>query len=324
MKLPGPAQAVRTLGRDFIARSGLASLLLRYPAGGVRIIMYHGISSAGVPAALFERQLRFFQRHFNVYWASELPGLFSGRIVPDRPPVVLTFDDGLRNNARVAAPLLEKYGLKATFYLVSDLLSGGRMMWNHELGCRLWSAQDGALPAAVPRLPGRGAGRRRVISRFITRVKQWPEEHRLELLDAVREATPNFRPEDWMKEEFEIMSAEEAKTLPRLIEVGSHTRTHPILDKVTSERAEEEIAGSKLVLEDLLGKEVRTFCYPNGQFSEEVARLVARHYDAAVTVEQGVASAGCSAHRLPRIMAGGSYPQFVAWLIRPPALRETV
>jgi len=320
----GATQAVRTLGRDFIARSGMAAFLLRYLSGGVRIIMYHGISDGGVPASLFERQLRFFKRHFDVFWASELPSLLSGDIVPNRPPVVLTFDDGLRNNATVAAPLLEKYDIKATFYLVSDLLSGGRMMWNHELRCRLLSAHEGVLPAEVPRLPARGAGRKRVVAKFVSEVKQWRENRKLELLHAVREATPAFVPEPWMREEFEIMSVEEARSLPPVVEIGSHTRTHPILDKVTLERAVDEIVGSKHVLEEVLGRDIRTFCYPNGQFSGDVARLVAMHYDAAVTVEQGVASAQSERHRLPRIMAGASYPQFVAWLVRPPALREVM
>ena len=323
MGLLAAGRALRTVGRHLFVHSGAVPLALRYPPGGVRIVMYHGVSSSGVPVDRFRRQLAFLRRHFESYWVSDLPRLLSGEIQPSRPPVVLTFDDGLRNNATVAAPMLDAHGLKATFYLVAGMLEGGIMIWNHELQCRLWSAPEGAhLPEGVPHLPPRGKGRWGAISRFIQAVKQWPDDRRSGLLAAVRRATPGFRPTPWMREEFEIMSVDEARRLPPGIEVGSHTLTHPILDRLPPDRAREEIAGSRAVLEDKLQREVRTFCYPNGQFSDLVAGLVSENYDAAVTVEQGVAAPRHSIHRLPRIIPGESFEQFVAWLVRPPRLRD--
>ena len=49
------------------------------------------------------------------------------------------------------------------------------------------------------------------------------------------------------------------------IDFGGHTKTHPILSSVAGERELlEEINGSKIRIEQELGKPVRHFAYPNG------------------------------------------------------------
>lgn len=71
--------------------------------------------------------------------------------------------------------------------------------------------------------------------------------------------------------------------------IGAHTRTHPALTKIPLDRAREEISGSKKMLEDRFGVEVRHFCYPYGKVSPAVRDLVAEAgYETAVTTEPGV------------------------------------
>lgn len=52
--------------------------------------------------------------------------------------VSLTFDDGMESHLHIALPLLEKYGLKATFYLIA-----GGEDWRAKLGRWNVAAQDG-------------------------------------------------------------------------------------------------------------------------------------------------------------------------------------
>jgi len=82
---------------------------------------------------------------------------------------------------------------------------------------------------------------------------------------------------------------------------GSHTRTHSILTSLNALSMKEEIAGSKADLEDLLGEEVRYFCYPNGKFHEQVVATVRdAGYEAALTCERASATPLDDRFALPR------------------------
>lgn len=89
-----------------------------------RILMYHMISrqkpkarfnKLRVDPAEFERQIRWLHEDgWEFLLMSELDTSTS------RKCVALTFDDGYRDNLLIADPILEKYGARATLYLVVD------------------------------------------------------------------------------------------------------------------------------------------------------------------------------------------------------------
>ena len=66
-------------------------------------------------------------------------------------------------------------------------------------------------------------------------------------------------------------------------EIGAHTRAHPDLRGLSDDRLEDEIAGSRHVLEERLGCSVTSFAYPYGLFDDGAERVVAREYKAACT-----------------------------------------
>ena len=90
-----------------------------------RILMYHMIRprlSGGrfnklrVAPERFEQQLRYLSEHgWRFAFLSELADL-----ADTSKTVVLTFDDGFRDNYLAAHPLLARYGAKATLFLVVD------------------------------------------------------------------------------------------------------------------------------------------------------------------------------------------------------------
>jgi len=58
------------------------------------------------------------------------------------------------------------------------------------------------------------------------------------------------------------------------ISFGAHSVTHPFLTKLPLAKAKAEIEESKLVIENILGKEVNYFCYPFGDFNEPIKNIV--------------------------------------------------
>jgi peptidoglycan/xylan/chitin deacetylase (PgdA/CDA1 family) len=90
------------------------------------ILMYHRITNEATFPGLavtprqFERQLAFLRRFgYTGLTMLELAEALAGKTSLPKRPVVITFDDGYADNYATAWPLLQKYGYKATIFLVS-------------------------------------------------------------------------------------------------------------------------------------------------------------------------------------------------------------
>lgn len=72
------------------------------------------------------------------------------------------------------------------------------------------------------------------------------------------------------------------------IKIGSHTLTHPFLTRISPSEARKEIEASKKLLEDKLGIPIDSFCYPYGDYNQEIKKMVAEAgYRYAYTTVEG-------------------------------------
>jgi len=98
------------------------------------IVMYHHVEivknsrdynrkKLGITPQAFEKQLKLFTENGYVsYFVKDIPKLLSGEIIPARKKIVLTFDDGYKDFYTNALPLLKKYNVKATIYIISNYI----------------------------------------------------------------------------------------------------------------------------------------------------------------------------------------------------------
>jgi len=109
---------------------GLAYRVWLYPRYTVPILMYHYVSEGDgtlfVKPDIFERQMKYLRDHrYNVISMDELvDGLRSGRRFAHNT-VAVTFDDGRRDNYQYAFPVLQKYGIPATIYVITGWMGQG-------------------------------------------------------------------------------------------------------------------------------------------------------------------------------------------------------
>lgn len=106
-------------------RAALAALtrLPRASGPGVRIVHYHYVFDD--ERGRFAEQLRFLASEFSpVSLSQAVERLRLGQAKGDE--LVVTFDDGFRNQLDNAAPLLAEHGFSACFFLVGDLLDADR------------------------------------------------------------------------------------------------------------------------------------------------------------------------------------------------------
>lgn len=99
--------------------------------GKVKVLMYHSITARGkffengVAPDDFLRQVRYLQKHFHVVPASALNQ--QEAYVHDRVNVVITFDDGFKDNRIVATEILRREGLSAIFFAIADCVEQGEV-----------------------------------------------------------------------------------------------------------------------------------------------------------------------------------------------------
>src|SRR5260370_1814314 len=73
-----------------------------------------------------------------------------------------------------------------------------------------------------------------------------------------------------------VLSAAQMRELLQMgMEIGTHTVTHPVLTELPDSAVDREMRDSRRMLEDVLGMEVTSFCYPKGRFNPRVSRRAA-------------------------------------------------
>ena len=92
-----------------------------------------------------------------------------------------------------------------------------------------------------------------------------------------------------------------------LFEIGGHTATHPCLTKLPAAEQEREIVSGARFLEVTLGKPIRSFAYPFGEWAQRTRNIVmAAGFTCAVTGVHRRVKAGDNQFELPRrqVVAG--------------------
>ena len=96
---------------------------MRFASDFVRAINYHATPRRS--AQNLENHFRYLSRRYVSIGVDGLTDVLSGKWQESRPGILISFDDGLRSNYVVAAPLLEKYGLTGWFFLPAGLIEAG-------------------------------------------------------------------------------------------------------------------------------------------------------------------------------------------------------
>lgn len=96
---------------------------------------------------------------------------------------------------------------------------------------------------------------------------------------------------------------------PRYVEIGSHTVNHCALRNCSRNRLIRELVDSRLALEFMLGREVKSFAFPYGAYDELAIEIVkGAGYEIAFTTERGLNDWAGSPHELKRVTVARGMP----------------
>jgi peptidoglycan/xylan/chitin deacetylase (PgdA/CDA1 family) len=140
----------------------------------------------------------------------------------------------------------------------------------------------------------------------VTVTTSWDDGHSLdlrlaEILDEYRlPGTFYISPASVELAPAERLSRSEIAIISERFEIGAHTYTHPRLTSLTKVAARKEIIDGRTYLEDVTGRQVRSFCYPGGVFAPEHVHMVREAgFTYARTVERFALDAGADPLRSP-------------------------
>jgi len=259
--------------KRFLVGSGVLRLASRMTGSGAAIVMYHSVQDdpaatnldqlGGIihSAEVFQGQMEIVARHFTPVTLEQILSFLAGdKALPSRP-VVITFDDGYRDNFHVAKPILDKLGIPAVFYVAVDCIQRQSLPWPSHLRhtfltgtAASWVDSQGTAWSL-----GRREARLRAFEEASKHCAKLAGQAQKDYLESVRSElhAPSLIPHG------DMMTWDELRALDRAGHtVGSHTVTHPNMAQITPEMAEVEFAESKLRLEQELGKPVPHFSYP--------------------------------------------------------------
>jgi len=209
-----------------------------------RILMYHNFTRDGEhePDAVTVTQLRaqfqYLGRHFRVVPLQQIVDRLASGKRPDDGMVAITIDDGRRNCYELLFPLLNEFGFPATFYVVSSLIRGEDWLWTDKV---LWLSEQ---PARPDELSPEKLG---ILFDQLNRLIPSARNARIHALaDATGQTLPSQAPP-----KYALCSWAELREMADsgLVEIGSHSATHPIFASIGDQESWNELSVSRCEIE---------------------------------------------------------------------------
>ena len=233
-----------------------------------------------------------------------------------KPFVAITFDDGYRDNAEIAAPILRQYDAPYTIFVATGLVDGTADLW--------WDGLE-AIIRNKKRLLVKVSG---IVEEIDCSSVEAKSQSYATLLEYLTTELSEEEQRSWVKElailykfdldrfrQNEMMRWDELQQLAKdpLCTIGAHTIHHYALARLNEEPAAKEIREGARILEAALGQKPKHFAYPYGypaaagkrdfELTEKLG------FESAVTTRPGVIYADHKNHMtaLPRISLNGHF-----------------
>ncbi len=272
----------------------------------------------GVPASVFEAQLRFMLKHFIPARASDVA---APRVLGRS--FVVTLDDGYADNFQVAAPILRRLGIPATFFVISDWVGSDRLFWWEQLALAFretrldhldlspLEAQAGnaaGLPGSLPL--GDSRQRAAAYETLCAAIRSGPHEAVAGIVENLARALEvSLRHEG---RDYALMNWDQVRELSEQgFEIGGHTASHASVVDADKRLLQREIVDSMTTIENKLQAPVVSFAYPYGCYRQDDARVTRLLSDtsckAAFTTDKRPVRAGVNRFEIPRITLNRKY-----------------
>lgn len=266
----------------WLDKRGVLDQALRWRARGpslwLTVLTFHSIRPSSAPfddgvidssVERFDRQMAMVRRSSTPVTLDELrTALRERKPLPPRP-LLVTFDDGYRDNFDLALPVLLRHGIRATFFIATSYVTERRVFWWDRIAYLIRRSSMDRIHLEYPKpleldLQNRAEAIRKA-QRIVKDTEGLDLQRFLEALGAAAEVSWTADDERRFADEL-VMSWSQVRALRAAgMDVQSHTRTHRVLHTISPAELQTELSGSRQELEEILGEPVRAVSYPVGR-----------------------------------------------------------
>ena len=231
-----------------------------------------------MPFSQLKKHFAYLKRECDIVPLRTITEMYRKTYIPDRLTVSITYDDGFANNLKYALPLHEEFRIPATFFVSSiltekkdkilrndfmDLVTSRKALKKFKIGEHVFERKNSSSPK-----DGKIS-----LDDYIKALTNKQIEKVCEALKKQSDISELFKniPEDY----YRLLNTEELRQLASsdLVEIGSHTHSHPDLCTIPKGEVVSELTRSKKLLENALSKKIVSLAYPYGSYDEEVKKL---------------------------------------------------
>jgi peptidoglycan/xylan/chitin deacetylase (PgdA/CDA1 family) len=201
----------------------------------IRVLAYHDVRDG----AAFEKQIHYLKKHYSIISLKELTDHFEkGASLPLRP-LLITFDDGDTSVYDSGLAVLEKHGVPAVLFIITELIGTRKAFW--------WKKIE-------KHYTGKGQSFAQARQQ-VTALKVMDNAARLSVLSSLEDVAAMQLTQPQLKE-----------LAAKGVSIANHSHTHPMFNRCTAAEISFEMQQSKLFFQEFNPGYFEVFAYPNGNF----------------------------------------------------------
>ena len=187
---------------------------------------------------------------------------------PKSPFIVMTLDDGYRDNFVNAFPIFIRHNVPFTIYITPGFIDHTVPLWWHLLEDVLISRQQ-QVQLSTGELLGCETREQKEVA-FMRIREQILKDPNVDPMSILYQLFENIDEVQASNDCHLLLNWEQIAELSRhqLCTIGGHTMTHPPCSQLSEERFREEVCGSIQTIEAHIKKRVEHFAYPFGTKNE--------------------------------------------------------
>jgi peptidoglycan/xylan/chitin deacetylase (PgdA/CDA1 family) len=290
------------------------------------ILMYHMVVDKPtgfypeIATADFEKHIRHLSKNYTFISLDELVRRMKNN-QSLRGCVVLTFDDGFKDNYTTAFPILKKYNAPATIFLTTGRIEDGKPPWFVKTRHVFMQTQkeeiDYTLDNKKMVLPLRTRHERfESATRVMAHLKNCPDNNMRQ--DIISRLEEELYGKEFTQLDGLMLTWDQIREMAEhQISMGAHTINHPVLSSINRADMEKEILTSKEIIEEKIHQPVTTFAYPFGKKehynTDSIDILKKLSIECAVTTEFGYNTHKNDLYQLNRYLQGIVKPYDFYW-----------